>query len=70
MRGRKTGYKTAFITQHVLWTDGGELCIMAFTLCLYFCTGVENKLACGTKCLAKFPHFNPEGFKIKIKIKY
>lgn len=41
-RGRRRSYKTAFITQHVLWTDGGELCIKAFTL-LYFCTGVENE---------------------------
>lgn len=51
-RGRRRGYKTAFITQHVPWTDGGELCIKAFTLLLYFCTGEENEPACGTKCLA------------------
>lgn len=30
-RGRR-GYITAFITQHVLWTDGGELCIKAAVL--------------------------------------
>lgn len=23
-RGERRGYKTAVITQHVLWTDGGE----------------------------------------------
>lgn len=56
------GYETAFITQHVLWTDGGELCIEAFTPRLYFCTGAENEPACGTKCLANFAHLNPEGF--------
>lgn len=61
-RGRRRGYKTAFITQHVLWTDGSELCIKAFTLLLYFCTRVENEPACGTKCLAKFSHLNPGGF--------
>lgn len=59
---RRRGYKTAFITQHVLWTDGGELCIKAFTLLLYFCTRVENEPACGTKCLAKFSHLNPGGY--------
>lgn len=41
---REKWYKTAFITQHVLWTDGGELCIKAFTLFLYFCS-LEKKLA-------------------------
>lgn len=59
---RRRVYKTAFITLHVLWTDGGELCIKAFTLLLYLCTRVENEAACGTKCLAKFSHLNPGGF--------
>ena len=57
-RGRRRGYKTVFITQHVLWTDGGELCIEAFTPRLSFCTGAENEPACGTKCLANFAHLN------------
>lgn len=52
----------AFITRHVRWTDGGELCIKAFTLLLYFCTRVEIEPACGTKCFANFSHLNPGGF--------
>lgn len=29
------------LLHNVLWTDGGELCIKAFTLPLYVCTRVE-----------------------------
>lgn len=44
MSGKRRGYKTAFFTKHVLWTDGGELCIKAFTLLMYFYTRVKMSL--------------------------
>lgn len=47
---RRREYKTAFITQHVLWTDGGELCIKAFTLFLCCALRRKRESICEAKC--------------------
>lgn len=63
--GRRRGYKTAFNTQHVLWTDGGELWIDAFTLLLYF--SLQRKMSSHVGQDAEIPsHIFTQGAIINI----
>lgn len=66
---RKRKNKTAFITQHVLRTDGAELCIKAFYVAHVVMRGsrraarVQNKMFSG-----EFSHLNPGVSPVVINI--